>query len=92
LQADAVIAHVGLIPQGHVGLDGIEPLLLQGVGFDFFGQADAAAFLRQINQHAGPFAADHVQRHLELLAAIAAQRAQQIAGETAGMNPHQRRR
>ena len=59
LDADAVVARVGLVAQGQVGFDRVEPLILQLVGLDLFDQADAAAFLRQIDQHAGAFLADH---------------------------------
>ena len=54
LDADAVIADVGLITQCQIGFDGVEPLVLQGVGLDLVDQPDATPFLRQINQNAGP--------------------------------------
>jgi hypothetical protein len=66
-------------------------LVLQGVGFDLFDQADATALLREVDQHAGAFAADHVEGHVELVAAVAAERFQQIAGEAGRVQPHQRR-
>ena len=74
-----------------IGFDRIEPFVLQLVGFDLLDQADAAAFLRQVNQHAAAFAADHIERHVKLVAAIAAERFEQVAGEAGRMQPHQRR-
>ena len=91
LDADAVVARVDLVAEGEVGLDRVEALVLQVVGLDLFDQPDAAAFLRQIDQHAGPFAADHLQGHVELVAAVAAERRQQVAGEAGRVQPHQRR-
>src|SRR5262245_485159 len=46
LNADAVVAHVCLVAEGPIGFDGVEAFFLQLVGFDFFDEADAAAFLR----------------------------------------------
>ena len=43
LQADAVVAQVGPVAEGQVGLDGVEPLVLEGVGPELLDQADARA-------------------------------------------------
>ena len=91
LDADAVVARVGLVAEGQVGFDRVQALVLQRVGFDLLGDADAAAFLRQIDEHAGPFVSNHVERHVQLIAAVAAQRFEQVAGEAGGVQPHQRR-
>src|SRR5207248_5319659 len=45
LDADAVVALIRLEAEALVRFDGIEPLLLQLVGADLVGQADAAPFL-----------------------------------------------
>ena len=53
LAADAVVAPVlreG--PSSSVGLDGVQALFLQGVGVELVRQADAAAFLVQVDEHA----------------------------------------
>ena len=52
LRADAVVALVGLEAQPLVGLDGVEALVLQRVGAQLVGEADAAPFLVQVQQHA----------------------------------------
>ena len=60
------------------------------IGLDLLDQADAAAFLRQIDEHARPLLADHLHGDAELVAAVATQRSQQVAGETGRVQPHQR--
>jgi hypothetical protein len=65
----------------HIRFYRVEPLVLQLVGLDFLDDADAPAFLRQIDEHARALAADHVEGHVKLVAAVAAQRFQQVARE-----------
>src|SRR5204863_3884706 len=45
LDADAVVALIRLEAEPLVGFDGVEPLLLQLVGANLVGEADAAPFL-----------------------------------------------
>ena len=52
LQADAVVAQVGAVAEGEVGLDGVEPLVLEGVGPELLDQADPPPLLRQVDQGA----------------------------------------
>ena len=92
LQADPVIALVGAIAQSQVRLDGVQPLILEGIGFELLDQADPPALLGKVDQGADPFAADHLQRHAELVAAVAAERVEQVAGEARRVHPHERRR
>ncbi len=73
LQADAVVTRVGAEPERGVGLDRVEPLILQAIGADLLDQADASPFLRQIDQRPCPFGADHLQGHMQLVATIAPQ-------------------
>ena len=91
LEADAVVALVGAVAEGEVGVDGVQPLVLEGVGPELLDQADAAPFLRQVDQGADPLAADHLERQVELVAAVAAERLEQVAGEARRVHPHQRR-
>ena len=81
LDADAVVARIGFVTEREVRFDGVEALVLQRVGFDLFGDADAPPLLRQVNEHASAFALDHIERHVQLVAAIAAERFEQIAGK-----------
>ena len=52
---------------------------LQLVGVDFCGEADAATFLAQVNEHARAVVLDLLQRGVELAAAIATARAEHVA-------------
>ena len=52
LDAHAVVALIGLEAEALVGLDRVEPFVLQLVGADLVGEADAAAFLVEIEQDA----------------------------------------
>src|SRR5207253_5287079 len=81
LDSDAVVARVGLEAEREVRFDRVETVVLQLIGLDLFDQPDAAAFLWQIDEYAGPFAADHVEGHVKLVAAIATERIEQISGE-----------
>ena len=92
LDADAVVTGVGLEAEGEIRLDGIEAPVLQFVSTDLLHQTDAAALLRQVDQHAGPLAADHVERHVELVATVAPQAVEQVACEARRVKPHKRRR
>ena len=92
LNADAVVAGVGLVAQGQVGFDRVQALVLQGVGLDLFDQADAAAFLRQIDQHAGPFVGRSSRRAMCSWSPQSQRSdAEQVAGEAGRVQPHQRR-
>ena len=86
LCADPVVAQVGREPEPQVRVDGVEPFLLQLVGAQLVQQADPAALLAEVQQHAATLALDHRQRRLELLAAIAAQRVEHVAGQALGVH------
>ena len=89
LRADAVVAQVGRQAELQVGVDGVEALLLQLVGAQLVEQADAAPLLGEVEQHALALLLDHRQRGLELLAAVAAQRVEDVAGEALGVDAHE---
>ena len=89
LGADAVVALVGLEAEPLVGLDRVEPLVLQLVGANLVGQADAAPFLVQVQQHAAPFGGDPLHRRVELRAAVAARRVEHVAGQALRVHAHQ---
>jgi DNA-binding NarL/FixJ family response regulator len=55
------------------GLDGIEALILQGIGAELVDQPDSPALLSEIEQDTGAFPADLGDRAAQLLAAIAFQ-------------------
>ena len=58
LRADAVVALIGLEPELLVGLDRVEPLVLQRIRADLVRETDAPAFLIQVEQHAASFGGD----------------------------------
>ena len=73
LAADAVVALVGGEAELEVRLDGVEPLPPAARRPELVEQADAAAFLRQVEQHAARLLLDPLQRGVELVAAVAAE-------------------
>ena len=89
LRADAVVAQVGRQPELEVGVDGVEPAVLQLVGAQLVEQPDPAALLGEVEQHAAALALDLRQRRLELLAAVAAQRVEDVAGQALGVHAHE---
>ncbi len=86
LGADPVVAQVGREAETQVRVDRVEPVLLQLVGAQLVEQADPATLLAEIQQHAAALALDHRQRRLELLAAVAAQRMEHVAGQALGVH------
>ena len=89
LHRQVVLALIGLEPQGHIGFNGVHPLLLQGVSPDFVVQADAAPFLAQIDQRAGALLEHHPNGHIQLFAAVAFQAAESVSGQAFAVDAHQ---
>ncbi len=85
------VALVGLEAQPLIGFDGVETRVLQLVSLQFGHQPDAASFLLFVDKYARAQIANHGERHLELLAAVTAQRMKNIAGKTLRMDANQRR-
>lgn len=85
-----VIAQISGEAEPAIRLDGVEALVLKLVGANLVHQADAAALLGQIEEQAGARAANLAERQFELRTAIAANRAENVAGETLGMDANQR--
>ena len=56
-----------------VRIDGVEAGLLELVRLQLVEQADAAALLRHVEEHAARLGADQLQRGVELVAAVAAE-------------------
>ncbi len=82
-----VVALVVAEPEGQVGIDRVEALVLQSVRSQLVEQADAATLLAQVQDHARLLLADGAQRGGELIAAVAAQGAQGVAGEALAVQP-----
>ena len=86
---NAVVALVVAKAEGEIGVDRVEPvLLLQRVRADLVGEPDPAPFLAQV-EHDPPRLRAHVgETELELIAAIAAERAERVAGEALRVEAH----
>ena len=64
-----------------VRVDGIESVILQLVGAQLVDQADAAAFLRQVEQHAPAGRLNFRDSAAQLIATVAAKATEQVAGK-----------
>lgn len=84
-------AAVGGEAELDVGFDGVEALVLQLVGAELGHEADAASFLLLIEENAGAFRGDFGEGELELEAAVAAEGAEDVAGEALGVDADERR-
>ena len=86
-----VVAGVDRQAERDVRVDGVEPAVLQRVRADLVVQADAATLVTQVEDDAALLARDRLERRLQLLAAVAAQRAEHVAGQTLGVQANERR-
>ena len=91
LRGEIVIARVRGEPQFLIGFHRIHSAVLKFVSAKLIHQADAAAFLWQIEKYAGGSLPDFLERQFELCAAIAAQRRKDISSKTLRMHAYQRR-
>ena len=90
LRADAVLARVGREAELDVRLDGVAALVLQGVRAQLVAEADAAALVAaQVDDDAAALGGDPLERAVELHAAVAAHRAEHVAGEALGVHAHE---
>src|SRR4029079_466941 len=71
-----------------IGIDSIETVVLQLIGAHLVGETDAAAFLREVEHDAAAEIFEPPHRELKLIAAIAAPRAEHIAGKACRVEPH----
>ena len=88
MRRDRVVALVVAESERQVGVHGVEPAILERVGAHLVDEADPAALLAQV-QHEAALACAPIclERHLELIAAVAAQRAEGVPGEALGVQP-----
>lgn len=89
LRADAIVAQVVRIAELEVGFHGIQTLFLKFVSLEFRRQADASAFLPQVEQDAS-FLGDAAHGGVQLAAAVAAAGAEDITRQAFTMHAHQR--
>src|SRR5215212_3864553 len=85
LVPDPPLPCVGWKAELEIRLDGVEPAFLELVGLQLVEQADAAALLRHVEEDAAFLVRDPAQGEVELLAAVAPQRVEDVAGQTLRM-------
>ena len=89
---DPILPQVWREPEGLIGLDGVQALLLlKLVGFQFLEQADPPALLAHVENHAGARFHDLAHRMLKLAPAIAQFAGKNISGQALAMDPHEHR-
>ena len=81
LSADTVFAEVGLVAEFEIGVDGVITLLLESVGANFGGEANAAAFLAHVKEDAFAGVGDSFHGLAQLAAAVATQGSEGVAGQ-----------
>ena len=87
LVADPVLARVGGEAEREVRLDGVEPCSWSSYACSLFEQADPAALLRHVEERRRALRPrSGASAQLELLAAVAAQRVEDVAGEALGVD------
>ena len=82
LSTYSVVAFVGLMAQADVGVYRIHSFFLQLVGFHFFHESDATSFLVQVNNGSLSFFFNLFHGFVQLVAAITAHRAEDVASST----------
>ena len=87
---DQEAALVRLPTQGAIGVQGVEPAILQRVGPQLVHEPDPAPFLREVEHSAGPLLAHQPQRRVQLRSAVAAQATEQVAREALRVRAHER--
>ena len=86
------MAGVGRQPEVEVGVDGVAAGVLERVGLELGHQADPAALVpAQVDHDAAAGRDDPLQRLVELRPAVAALRAEHVAGQALGVHPGQHR-
>jgi len=86
-----VLARVDRLADADVGVDRIEPLVLQRISLDLLEEADAPALVeRQIDENAVGRRRNPPQRGFELRAAVAAERMKDVARDASRMHAHER--
>ena len=86
LGADPVVAQVGREAEALVRLDRVQALVLEVVGAELVHEADAPPLLAHVDDDAAPLLVDPLQGRLELVAAVAAQRPEDVAGQALGVD------
>jgi hypothetical protein len=91
LRADAVVPQIRSETELYVRLDRGQPVILERIGFQLVVEPDATALLTHVEKNPPPFPGDALHGKVSLLAAIAPHAAEDIAGKTFAVHPHQYR-
>ena len=91
LCAHAIVSFVRVVAEMDVGIDGVVALLLEFIGSNLCHQPDASSLLVEIEDDALSLFVNHLHRFVELVAAVAAGRAEDVACDAGGVDTHQNR-
>jgi hypothetical protein len=91
LGSHAVVPQVRLKAKTMLGLDGIAPFVLQAIGLQLVQEADTAPFLAHVQEDATPARSDGRERGFQLVAAVTAERVEQVARHALRVDTDQRR-
>jgi hypothetical protein len=86
---NGVVPRVSLVPEEQIGIYRIVPLVLKDVGPQLVGESNTPPLLPHVDDHAQAYLADHLHRAIELFAAIAALRTENVTGKTLTVDPDQ---
>ena len=86
-----VVASVDREAERDVRVDRVEATVLKRVRADLVEQTDAASLVAEVEEHAAVGAPHLLEAGFELLAAVAAERAERLTGQAFGMKPHEHR-
>src|SRR5436190_22330692 len=87
----AIIALVVGKAEPTVGVDRVEPAILQRIGPELVGEANAAPFLAKVEQDPAALRSENSERFLELRTAVAFETSEHIASEAFAMQSDQGR-
>ena len=91
LGADTIVALVSLVSETNIRVDRVHAVLLEFVRLHLFHQTDTATFLIEIDDRPATLGLDFPQSLVQLLAAIAAQGAEDVARRAGRMDADQHR-
>jgi hypothetical protein len=73
-----------------IRVNGIEALILEGVGPELRRESDTASFLMFVNQQTAPFAGDSSHRKFQLVPTIATKRSKHVTGKALRVHTQER--
>ena len=88
-RAYAIIALVRVKTEVHIGIDGIKALLLKLICLNLCHETNASALLIEINDHAFALLINSLHGLVQLLTALTALRAEDVASHTRRVDTHQ---